>query len=381
MGGTPHGLVNARILAARINDDANRDAFAIVAAFLDHLATAPGGSYTTRIASYWGSGGTGFDRTGGSNPSGENAFGVWRLNTSAARTGGGSALGAMYIFVAWADVSAPSGWLINSGTADGVGIVVAFLEDGNSPWNGTTNDNGADTKGTPLWVPGGSTLHVLERSCNAGGDDATNRENTRPAIQDKGSAVTTDHHVHCIADADNIAIIAAKTSATYGSQFAVWGMGLYTMLDIVDSPTAYAALSFMDNGFPLALDTDMGQIAGSSVTNGGGFVTPASGDGVHKFGYSFTYTGDTAANPNVWSAGGAVFDESAIQIHLDTGRVGYLDTFFRHGYGMDNESFDSTNQRVAVGSVIVAEDKLTLPWPTTIGEAPGATRTEDGVTF
>ncbi len=33
----------------------------------------------------------------------------------------------------------------------GCGISVAFMNDGSSPWNGTINNNGADTKGAPLW--------------------------------------------------------------------------------------------------------------------------------------------------------------------------------------------------------------------------------------
>ncbi len=33
----------------------------------------------------------------------------------------------------------------------GCGLSTAFMNDGSSPWNGTTNNNGADTKGSTLW--------------------------------------------------------------------------------------------------------------------------------------------------------------------------------------------------------------------------------------
>jgi hypothetical protein len=382
MAGTPHGLVNARILAATVTANANRNAFAIVAAFFEHLCTAGGGNYCTRIASYWGEGGaTGWDRTGGANPAGENAFGVWRLNTSAARPGGGSALGAMYIFVSWADTSLAVNWQLDSSTStDGCGIVVAFLEDGNSPWNGGIANLGADAIGVPMWTAGGSTLHVLERSCNSGGSDDLNKDNTRHAVRDKAAGTSTDHYIHCIADADNIAILSTATAGSYGSQFAVWMCGLYTMLDIVDPQTAYPAFAMSDNQLPLEMDTNFGATTGGGSL-GGGYVTPGSGDSLHRVGYSFTYTGDMTAQPNTYSAGDAVFDESAWQIHQDAGRIGYLDTFFRQAYGMVNEGWDDTNERAAFGVVTIANDKLTLPWPNTIGEAPGATRTEDGVTF
>lgn len=36
--------------------------------------------------------------------------------------------------------------LLNGATTDGVGIQVAFRDDGGNPWNGTSNFNGADTK-------------------------------------------------------------------------------------------------------------------------------------------------------------------------------------------------------------------------------------------
>lgn len=379
MAGTIHGLVNAKIDVASIRFDAARDAFAIIAAFFDHLCTAGGGNYMTRIASYWGTGGTGFDRTGGANPSGENAFGVWVLHTSAARPGGGTKLGAIYFFLAWVDTEPPAGWQLNSGTADGVGLAGAFLEDGNSPWNGTTVDDGTDTKGSPLWVAGGSTVHFTERSNAPGGVDATLANNARSPIGDKQSSTLSDQYLHCIADADQFAIIGTAGVTSYGSQFGCYLMGLYSVVSNVDAAADYALFCIYDGSLPLGFDYVYGVIAGSG-TLGGGVTWPDNSQDGLRISPALSYIMSTTEQPNVWSAGGAVFDESAIQL-FSTGMVGYIDPFFRLAYNITNEAWDATNERFAVGTVNQDQYKLTIPWPTTVGEAPGATRTPDGVTF
>lgn len=55
----------------------------------------------------------------------------------------------------------------------GVGISVAFMNDGSSPWNGTTNDNGTDTKGAPLWK---NNAMVFPRANNDRGTFASSKD-------------------------------------------------------------------------------------------------------------------------------------------------------------------------------------------------------------
>lgn len=98
------------------------------------LDAAPGWD---RIASYYGAGGTtGFDATGGANPSGEEAFAVWR-NVSGSIPHD--------IAIKWSYSNFYSAGQFEAGSSNwGVGLAVAFHSSGQA-WNGTTDNDGADT--------------------------------------------------------------------------------------------------------------------------------------------------------------------------------------------------------------------------------------------
>ena len=169
----------ARQLDVRLGDgvitfpEHNQEHYVAWVNFFRHCET---NGLCTVVASQYGSGGTGEDFHDQANPAGENAFTYAEWDAGTLRFG---------VLVQWADASnfgsSPGNpALLSDTTFDGVGLQMAFREDGTSPWSGTTNDNGADSKGTPVWTPGTSTVHVFPRSNNPGppiGDHNTHKEN------------------------------------------------------------------------------------------------------------------------------------------------------------------------------------------------------------
>lgn len=112
------------------NPDRNRNIHAEMVKVLD---AAPGWQ---RIASNYGSGGTGLEATGQANPSGEQAWAVWR-NVSGTV--------AHDVAIKWSWSSFYSAGEFEGGSSNwGVGLTVAF-HSSSQAWNGTTNNNGSDT--------------------------------------------------------------------------------------------------------------------------------------------------------------------------------------------------------------------------------------------
>jgi len=139
--------------------DANQAVFTAIWRFFNGVMRSS--SYAQLVAVNYGSGGGSTNYADENNPFGENAFQVWRLPS-------GSSLCPVdvYVMFQWADSSAFGSspgdpGLLNGGTADGVGVAVAYRDDGGSPWNGTTVGSGSDTKGTPVWTEGTSKLRIF----------------------------------------------------------------------------------------------------------------------------------------------------------------------------------------------------------------------------
>lgn len=395
MGGTVHGIAN--LLACPNGHTAanrQRNIFAAVNSFFEHLSTPAGGNYMEPVAGYFGEGGaTGYDATGGANPSGENAFRVFKQKTSAARPGGGSQLGAIYWLFQWADVSY---WnvceLLSNNGYDGVGIISAFLEDGNSPWNGSTADDGTDTHGLPVWADNGSTAHVLEYSNYSGHN--TNKNNLMTLYYD-ASGISTEVYAQMIADADNVIILISSAWGDAGNEHdMVLGafQGLIDKLTAVPSyPYPVLAGSMYDVSDTPGRQFYLGYPSRSVRTNSqqwpaggtgsaqpmGGIVTPTNGNGTFRwYDLEFVINGN---QPNGWLSD--KYEESPIGICVSVDRVGWLDDFFRSTYDIANNSWDATNERAVFGANTSPTVKLSVPWPSTIGEAPAATRTQAGVPF
>lgn len=138
------------------NPNINRNIHAEMVQLLD---SAPGWQ---RIASYYGSAGTGLDATGGANPSGEEAFVVYR-NVS------GSQPYDVAIKWSWSNFYAAGAF--EAGISNwGVGITVAF-HSSSQAWNGTTANNGTDS--FPSGQPWKSGSVIFPRQNAFGGVHAT----------------------------------------------------------------------------------------------------------------------------------------------------------------------------------------------------------------
>jgi hypothetical protein len=362
-----------------------RQAFACFAEAFDHLSTAGGGSYMTRIAAYYGSGGTGLQRPGGTNPVGTNqAWGLWRLNTSTARPGGGSALGDVYFLLSGAfDTGAVSPIRHRGSTSQrGVALAVAFREDGTNPWNAVTGSMGADVTASPLWSAGGSTVHVFPLSNNPGGSYNTNKENCMVFGDYQQGRVVPDDWFHLVADADNIAAFCTyRGESSNPLNSAHWWFATSSLQPNCGSDP-YFCFSGFDYDSPLG-SGGYGDTAGTSEFADGGVKLPR--DQVGQLYWTSTgVLGETRA-PNPYSAT-SQYDEVGTRIYTSDAFLGYGNTpgeddFFRFVEGVLGEWYDPTNERAALGSADVNNQILTVPWPTAIGEAPGETRTDDGVTF
>jgi len=400
MGGTPHGLVN-RYWAEYSSPNGNQNFFASVAAFFDHLSTAGGGDIMERVASNYGNG-SGFDRVGGSNPCGtDHSWGVWKMPVSTARPGGGSALGEVYVLLAMFYSTTPGSQnmqLLGSTTADGVGISIAFREDGGNPWNvgggATQNDDGNDTAGSPLWTAGGSTVHVFPLANNPGGDDNTTKNNLM-LLGDAAAVTISNGRFHGIADDDTVALFfTQRRQAGVPEELAplVFGPGTVRSNGTADP---YCYWAFNERMPPFVRGSTYGTAAGTDNDREGGVKVP--GGTVH--GMRMSYWGlsaQTSVEPDPFTSSGKYLEfgtslySTAIagSTPLYSGWVGFghvpgEDDFLRFVFNdVGSEGYDATNKRAAFGDGADSTlEVLTVPWPDSIGEAPGATRTLDGVTF
>jgi len=390
MGGTVHGLVNRRFTRGPgdTSDYGNiRNVFPCYAAFFDHLSTPAGGNIMTRVGQDYGNG-TGFDPVGGASPIASTyAWGLWKMNTSTLRPGGGSAMGEVYIFVAMlASVLPASQGLLVQGSSSTtfqatVSMSIAFREDGGDPWNGT-----ASTIGSPVWTDGGvSTVHVVTpRSNNPGGSHDTNKNNMSPLGERYYYFDLTYGYFHGIADEDNFVTVCTPKAGIYDFDdpliysMSVFGMGT---LQPNCGSDPYFCYAWSDNAMPFGRGSTYGD-TGGTAGNQGGVKLPRS---TISTCYSSVYNPglDNSRAPNPYSTTANIYDENGSTIYSPDAWLGWGHEpggadFWRTIYKVPNESIDAVAQRAAFGTPTTLQDKTTLPWPTSIGEAPGATRTTNG---
>jgi hypothetical protein len=381
MGGTVHGSVDHQTTGAN-PADRNQEVFTWIYNFVVNQLI--GNGYATMIATQYGTAGTGFDYFDGANPSGENAFFVFRMDTSTERPGGGSDLGAYYVLVQWADGtafgSAPGNPGLIQGSnlagADGVGIAVAFREDGTSPWAGTTNNNGADTKGATVWTPGTSTLHVLDRSCFLGGAHITNKENTLRVAD--ASTVT---RFHIMGDEDSLIFLPdVSDDTTYGLTFA----GLYIPLSYV---TASYPMVLINTNLPIDPATVWGTLAGSGAVEGALVTADVSGNQDTQFSVTWPTTNldSTANQPNPQSST-SDYDEMTIGVYAEDnnpgiaqyGKCGHFD-LLRNVANVATEQANAALTKADFGNATVSTNKIMTPWGS--AGAPRSSSTRAGRQF
>lgn len=408
MGGTVHGLVNRRMQRrSGGNYDNSQNAYAAIAAFFNHLTTVAGGQIMTRVASNYGNG-SGQDHMAGPNPCGTDYnIGVWKMNTSTLRPGGGTALGEVYFLVMMFGTSyygSNFGVYIEGVNSSGMGatvaMAIAFREDGLSPWNGQTDDDGTDTfPNSHPWTDGAAGLHVLmPRSCNPGGSYNTNKNNLASVGHRYYYWDVTYGYFHGIADDDNIAIFITGEYGLHDTDdpkdFSGVMFGTGTVQPNAGSDP-YCCYAMKSDALPIGMGGEYGDAGGTSTAQGGIKLPLAAGSGTKISAARFTTyapIGGEYLSPNRYSSTGAIFEESGLLIYANNaadegGWIGYGkepggDDFFRVVYAAPNEGYDVTNERAAIGRNSTNTYKTTVPWPiAAVGEAPGATRSLDGIAF
>lgn len=362
MGGTVIGRVDCVSIAGG-GPNGTQEIFTNLYAFMKRMEVA---TYATEIANNWGSGGTGFDFHDGGSPSGENAWAVFRMNVSAARPGGGSELGAYYVLIQYADGTsfgtAPgSPGKLNGSIGDGAGISVAFLEDGTSPWNGGTAKAGGDAKGTPVWVPGGSTLHVVDRANNPGGTYATNRENCIRALPD---VVSSQQRFHMLGDEDSLLFFG---DTGLGAAYDFYYVGIYEPLSYLT--VSYPMVCIQDGQLPLDPAQLYGSTLGNTAREGGLTVADTIGPITGAFVVGFPGANLAAAgyNPNP-QTGVSKYDELDVMVISNeaapTPSYGWCGnvTFFGMSWGMPTHDSNAALDKAVFGWTVATDWKCIVPW-------------------
>lgn len=229
------------------------------------------------LASNNGSGGTGEDYYDGGSPAGENAWiytewdsGAGQLFGVLAQYADGTAFGT----------SPGNPGQIDGGALDGVGFAMAVRDDGTSPWGGTTNDDGSDTKGATVWTPGSSSVHAFPRANGVGGDEATNKEQMTRFV-DQGSTNATGRY-HFVANADGLLLLGdINDDGSYTQIF----MGRYTpragLSGLLTTPYVMVRDTTISGWFFRGSSNVYGDLTGVSARNGGLVALPA--DDVMQF--------------------------------------------------------------------------------------------------
>jgi hypothetical protein len=360
----------------------------------------------TRIASYYGAAqtnlgsitskltGTGFNYWDLSNSAGTNA---WCLYQFANATPSFYMLiqwcPGEFFSIPWGTTGAPAAVYTTAATYGGIGVQFAFRTDDVSPWNGTTNNNGADTKGTPVWSSGvTNNLYVFPRCNSLKGDYATKREflscfYNRQNLWGTGKLAS---RLCAVVDASNIAFVtdnSGNTSDGAGKQDVTF-FGKFTPINDLNYPSGSAYWMFSTNSDPDPILSTLG----STYTWGSTTPTYARDGGVQHpshlsgtIGYcidclnpSQAYTFGLLANPSPFayslsSSYVSKFDESIFVINMNEpgvsgtlGMLGYsgMNDFFRCVYGVQAYCTFNNRTRICWGTSTLNSLHATTPWVT-----------------
>lgn len=325
----------------------------------------------------YGASGTGTEYSDENSPFGQNAFFVWRLPS-----GSSGRPKDVYVMCQWADATSfgtspgNPGQLANSTTNDGVGIVVAYRDDGGNPWTGTTNGNGSDTKSDPVWTAGDSKLRIFPRSNENGLTHASSKENCF-RISDVLSSEGINQKIHMIGDRDNFLLLHDENNdQDYENLFYY---GLYTPIDSLTGSIDMPFFVYGSDGSSISIttNTSYGSTVGSSVIDGILQAISSSQEttgSVFRFDrYGFVVTDTTIHPSTVFSPSQYASYPLALVVYdnPEYGHIGYLD-FFQELSGAPNHSVNAASSSVVFGS---GTPRITTPWS---GSAPLTVTTRDG---
>lgn len=276
------------------------------------------------------------------------------------------------------------GILNGSGGARGVGWAMGVREDGASPWNGTTNDDGADTKGDPVWTAG-ATTHVLPMSNSPGYSHASSRENMSELFSQ--STLTTRYRCHLAANETTILFLNHSPFSGGATFEAVLGRYIpATGLETVCTVPYFMAVDDGTGGwFSLGSTLDYGTEAGTGGEQGGLISDPSFG-----------------ARPLTLSLGPSAMYTELYQPNVivtpQRHDLGSMMLFAGFGNGQDNRAFcgwanseivatcynmvagqtNNLGDRAAIGSYVKPARLHSFPWDG--GPPPGTLKRREGRT-
>jgi hypothetical protein len=290
------GTIESRIYNKQNNAwYANNEAFVTIYNFFNGLS-AQG---VTRIAYNKGSSGSGMSYWDSGTYPGNGAWALFKF---------ANATIPFYVLLQGSNLTTSSGFTYSSyagctpcvtshtygyfqnGYYTNCSIAVAMRLDGTSPWNGTTANAGADTKRTPVWTPGSSTLIVYPRCNSVGGSNVKNRE--VGVILSSANYNTFDTYstfdpvgvggrMHMLADENNILLLFdAGADASYG----VFYFGKYVPRPGINPQVPYVMLNNIVPTNPQFNTVNYGAVSYStpeySNTCDGGICHPVAATGV-----------------------------------------------------------------------------------------------------
>lgn len=351
------------------------------------------GSYVDLVALQYGSNPAGSPAAGSNyhnerNPFGDNAFACFRWRSGSVGADGPSRRRARDFYMlcqwSWGTFGASPG---NPGKiyagSPGLGLAIAWRDDGVSAWNGTSNADGTDTKGSVVWTSGSSVVHVLPRSNNAGGSHNLLKENTVGFPQ----STTNPTRYHFLADRDGLLIMGDNSdNASYDYMLYVGAYEPISSSQFVTSSGGNMQMPMVmigaNGAFPFGISTTYGDLAGNATTQGG-IVGPRTGSAevrtVRMDRYSNNLLSNTSLQPNQQFDPNA-YDEFKIPVMLfeapQFGHVGYLDMITEtYNVPVHSTNADFTKATFGAGGNVI---NLVAPWS---GSAPGSTSTRQGRQF
>jgi hypothetical protein len=396
---TTHGCIESRI-SAGMGVNAGNEAFVTIYNFFNNLSSIG----VTRIAYNKGNGGTGMTYWDQGTPPGNNAWALFRFGNAAIPfyvliqgANCTSTTGASYSGYAGCTpcVASSSNGNISGGSYGCVAIAVAMRLDGSSPWGGTTVNTGTDTKGSPVWTPGASTLAVFPRTNSLYGNRSTNRDACTPIITSGfGSSfadVSMGLKINILVDENNI--LFACDGGCDGS-YSMFFFGKYTPKTGITAQIPYVMLNNMMPTSPPFLNVGNNQnyyygpidyaLPGYGASTGdGGIIHPIASVGTKIVSTDWCGTMPlTQYNPSKASPFLGRWDLMPVHVVMfEAPYQGLLGTinFFKYVQNVETHMLTPDLRNVVLGSGIVNDMKLLVPWDGVTVPGTGISRT--GVIF
>lgn len=380
MAGPIHGSIEHFFAGTGFSTGSVQSAFVNLYNFFNNNTGTLG---IQRIAYHTGAKETGMVNTRGmnyfdaANPAGGNAWACFCFSSASV---------PFYVLIQFSNSTAfgtapgSPGLIRNATTANSVGIAFAQRADGGNPWNGSSGSNGSDTKGTPVWHPGTSSLVLMPRSNDGvrGGAHGASKQNC--VGHTVGSGI--DYRMHMIADYDNFVFLY---DANANNNYASTLITKYTPLSGVNPQVPYVSLGDTA-ALPFTNVSVYGDLAGTAAQQGAIGYTTASISGtcstaIERVGAGFFQ--NTNAQPNR-AFTTPVFNEFPFLIGIfespnQVGAMGHVIDFFREAYNVASHDTNNDGTRAAFGTTTVATVKLVVPWSS--GTVPGSGITRGGVQF